>query len=164
MLTICYTAVQKRHKVIDLVKIRNAVFNDAAALADLSSQLGYPAANRETVDRLSAILRSDDHTVFVACMDDGSIVGWAHVFFTLRVQSDPFAELGGLIVAERCRRRGIGKRLLAAVEEWVNHRGITKLRVRSRLTRSDAHSFYERLGFSRTKEQHIFDKLMKSNG
>lgn len=140
--------------------IRHAVSEDSAALAELSAELGYPSSAEQTASRLVAILSSDEHLVLVAGLADGSVIGWVHVFLALRVESDPFAELGGFVVTEQYRGQGIGRSLLHAAEEWVAGRGIGKLRVRSRSTRREAHAFYERLGFSRTKEQLVLDKSM----
>lgn len=142
------------------MKIRKATLEDATALAELSIQLGYPTSSLQASDRLRMILESNEHAVIVACKDDDSVVGWIHVFLTLRVESDPFAELGGFVVEEQHRGCGAGRRLLAAVEKWVIDRGAGKLRVRCQLNRFDAHRFYERLGFSRIKEQLVFDKPM----
>jgi len=138
-----------------------ATTEDASALADLSSELGYPTTKYESAERFGAILLSNEHAVIVACLDDGSIVGFVHVFIALRIETDAFAELGGFIVAEKYRGRGIGTYLLTAAEKWVVHQGIGKLRVRSRSTRNDAHKFYERLGFSKTKDQYIYDKSIQ---
>ncbi len=98
----------------------------------------------------------------MSCRPDGSLCGWLHLFVAHRVESDRFAELGGLVVAEEDRGKGIGRRLLAAAEQWVKGRGITKLRVRSRSSRSDAHAFYQRLGFIGSKEQLVLDKPISS--
>ncbi|MGB5986683.1 MAG: GNAT family N-acetyltransferase [Desulfobacterales bacterium] len=147
---------------MEQVEIRNASIHDAASLADLSTQLGYPSSFRQAADRLGVTLRSSEHLVLVACFPDGVVVGWVHVFLALRVESDSFAEVGGFVVSEQYRGRGIGRALLVAAEDWVRRRGIVKLRVRSHSTRREAHAFYEQLGFSMTKEQHVFDKSWKS--
>lgn len=142
------------------VAIRTAVEGDSRALAELSVQLGYPTSNAQALERLRSILYSDEHLVLVASQSDGAVIGWVHVFLALRIESDRFAELGGFVVNENHRNRGIGRMLLRAAEEWVVDRGVAKLRVRSRSTRQDAHAFYERLGFRSTKQQHVFDKPM----
>jgi len=86
-----------------------------------------------------------------------------HVFLAFRVESDPFAEIGGFVVTEQHRGRGIGRLLLVAAEDWAKNHGIKKLRVRTRSTRLDAQVFYERLGFSQTKEQPVLDKSIEPN-
>jgi len=144
------------------VEIRRASLDDAPALAELSSQLGYPSSSQQTSTRLAAILRSSDHLVQVACAADGVVVGWVHVFLALRVESDPFAELGGFVVTERRRGRGVGRSLLETVEYWAGRQGAKKLRVRTRSTRRDAQAFYERLGFTQSKEQHVYDKSIET--
>ena len=141
--------------------IRIADEQDAAAIACLAEQLGYHTSVRQVEKRLEAVLASRDHAVFVACFDN-EVVGWAHVFVEQRVESDPFAEIGGFVVAQSHRRHGIGRLLLQAAEKWASESGVSKLRVRSRLNRNDAHRFYEESGFTIYKEQRVFEKPLES--
>ena len=138
--------------------IRDATLSDGSDLAELSTQLGYPTEAHQVAPRLEAILEAGDQKVLVACTPDGQVVGWIHIFQALRVESDAFAELGGLVVIEELRGRGIGRLLLAAAEDWAQGRGLTKLRVRIRTHRTEAVKFYDRMAFQPTKEQRIFDK------
>jgi ribosomal protein S18 acetylase RimI-like enzyme len=143
------------------LEIREALPTDVAALAELSGQLGYPSSVQEISGRLERILGSGEHLVLTAIRPDGSVVGWIHVFIALRVESDGFAEIGGLVVTEELRGRGVGRSLLRAAEKWVADQETRKLRVRTRSTRDDARAFYERLGFCHTKQQHVYDKLVE---
>ncbi len=138
-----------------LVNIRQATASDAAALAALSTQLGYPTQPGEAAERLSAL--GPASAVLVA-EEDGAILGWIHVCGVQFFQSPPFAEVGGLVVDEASRGRGVGKLLLEAGARWAAERGYRKLRVRSNVVREDAHRFYEREGFRRTKTQAVFDR------
>jgi len=139
------------------IEIRPANSADAKPIAHLSGQLGYPTASRQAESRLDAILGAEDHAVFVAHADQ-QILGWIHVFLARRIESEPFAELGGLVVAASHRRRGIGRHLLARAEEWSIGCGVAKLRVRVRSSRDEARTFYQNLGFTLQKEQGVFDK------
>jgi ribosomal protein S18 acetylase RimI-like enzyme len=47
------------------------------------------------------------------------------------------------------RRRGIGRALIAAAEKDFAQKGITRVALDTRLTREDAHKFYELLGYKR---------------
>ena len=149
--------------MMDAVDIRSATMDDSSALADLSTQLGYPTSTIQSANRLGLILDSNEQAILLACLAAGTVVGWVHVFLAFRVESDQFAEIGGFVVTEEFRRRGIGRCLLAAAEEWVIQSGITKLRIRSRSNRVDTHTFYERLGFSKSKQQQVFDKSLKTD-
>ena len=142
------------------VTVRPAALEDAAAIAVLSGELGYPATTSQCEERLRVILGSDEHAVTVACLDDGTVVGWVHVFVAHRVEFDPFAEISGFVVAEQYRGQGVGKRLCAAAEAWTVARQIPMVRVRSRSDRRAARGFYAGLGFARTKEQNVFDKYV----
>lgn len=140
------------------MKVRAATVDDSLALASLSSQLGYGASVHEVESRLRGLEAAAEHRVLVACLEGGAQIGWIHVFIALRVESGPFGEIGGFVVAEGHRRTGIGSSLLGHAEEWLKARGIESLRVRSRASRLEAHAFFERSGFSMTKDQRIFDK------
>jgi GNAT superfamily N-acetyltransferase len=139
------------------VNIREAIASDAAALAALSTQLGYSTQPEEAAERLSAL--GPDGTILVA-EEDGDILGWIHVCGVQFFQSPPFAEIGGLVVDEAARGRGVGRLLLEAAVRWAAERGYRKLRVRSNVVREDAHRFYEREGFQRVKTQAVFDRKL----
>ena len=90
------------------------------------------------------------------------MIGFVHVFIAFWIGSYSFVELGGFIVKQDFRRQGIGRRLFTIAEERIIQNDITKLRIRSHSNRVDAHAFYEQLGFSKLKEQHVFDKSLKT--
>jgi GNAT superfamily N-acetyltransferase len=137
--------------------VREATESDAATLAALSTQLGYPTQPGEAAERLSAL--DSAGTVLVA-EENGSVLGWIHICGVQFFQSPPFAEIGGLVVDEASRGRGTGKLLLEAGARWAAERGYRKLRVRSNVVREDAHRFYEREGFQRVKTQVVLDRRL----
>jgi N-acetylglutamate synthase-like GNAT family acetyltransferase len=101
----------------DIFTIRKAEQSDAQQLAALSEQLGYPAATQQIEVRLAAIRDSEIQKVFVASLSDGMVIGWIDVFIALRLESDPFAEIGGFVVDEKYRGSGAGRALLTATTE-----------------------------------------------
>ena len=139
------------------VTVRVASVGDAEAIGRLSDQLGYPADDDMLRKRLSALLGSTLDSVYVAETDD-AVVGWIHVFASVKLESVAMAELGGLVVDEDHRGRGIGERLLQEAEGWAQRLGLSKIRVRTRATRTEAHKFYAREGYRRVKLQHVLDK------
>ena len=71
---------------------------------------------------------------------------------------DSQAEIGGLVVDEGLRGRGVGRMLMRQAEVWALAQGCRAIRLRSNIVREGAHSFYERLGYSRLKTQTVFRK------
>ncbi len=138
------------------MKIRSALPSDAPVIADLATQLGYPSFPEETEVRLGGVLSRPDSTVLVAEDEDGTVIGYGHVFAAHRVDADPFAEIGALVVDQNRRSQGTGAALVAAMEAWAAAQGYRELRVRSNVIRDRAHAFYERLGFRRVKRQEVF--------
>jgi GNAT superfamily N-acetyltransferase len=68
------------------------------------------------------------------------------------------AEIGGLVVGESHRGQGVGQLLMQQAEEWARARGCRAVYLRTNVIRTDAHRFYERLGYTRIKTQHAFRK------
>jgi GNAT superfamily N-acetyltransferase len=144
--------------------IREANSGDAPVLAELATELGYPTNESETAERLGRVLESPEHHVLVAENEAREVVGWVHVFDTVRLESEAFAELGGLVVSERWRGRGAGTRLVEAAAAWATGTGNLKLRIRSRVERAEAHRLFERLGFEVRKTQRVFDRPLTTDG
>jgi GNAT superfamily N-acetyltransferase len=142
------------------MRIRLASVEDASGLAALSDQLGYPSSVSHARAFLIELTHVDNHAIFVAESEAGSITGWVHVFRTRRVFSGAFAELGGLIVDERHRGAGVGAKLLEAAEDWTRKAGCQVLRVRTNVVREQAHAFYQGLGYSVVKSQKVFEKAL----
>jgi GNAT superfamily N-acetyltransferase len=107
--------------------------------------------------RIELLNRSGGHAVYVACLS-GEVVGWIDVMESHHLQAEPCAEIGGLVVSGEARSGGIGRRLVERAEHWARQRGLARVVVRSRITREDAHRFYLREGYSRTKTSAVFAK------
>lgn len=140
--------------------LRPARPSDAAAVAALAIQLGYPSQPEEAERRLQALAERSDHAVLVAETDDSAVVAWCHVAGRLSVETEPFAEILGLVVDESQRGRRIGEKLVEATAEWAIGKGYKTLRVRSNAVRERTHRFYERLGFSRVKSQVVLSRAL----
>jgi N-acetylglutamate synthase-like GNAT family acetyltransferase len=136
--------------------LRQAELKDVEFITELSNQLGYKTTIEKIQNRISEILNNVDNCVYVI-IDNENIIGWIHCFYSLRVESDSFVEIGGLVVDENYRRKGVGKILVTKVIEWARSKKSNKIRVRCNTLRKETHVFYNRIGFIETKEQKIFD-------
>ena len=129
--------------------IRVAELDDAAALAVLMCELGYETTQSEMRVRLERIATDDRFRTFVAVCDN-KVCG---MIGTLASPSYEHNDIGGRILAlvtlGTMRRHGIGCALLAAAEKDFARRGIWRVALNTRLTRDEAHKFYESRGFER---------------
>jgi GNAT superfamily N-acetyltransferase len=141
------------------VRIRRATGSDAARLAELAGELGYPTATREIKIRMSLLKKGRENALFVA-ESAGQVIGWIHVSAAYLLEVPLRAEVNGLIVADGKRSLGAGERLLSAAEDWGRRHGCTGMSVRSNVVRDRAHAFYERQGYEHYKTQKAFRKRL----
>jgi N-acetylglutamate synthase-like GNAT family acetyltransferase len=128
------------------VNVRAATAGDAAAIAALLGQLGYPTAPGAVRARLARL----DAEPLVA-EDAGAVVGLAAVQIMHVLEHDaPVARLTALVVRADARRRGVARALLDAVEARARAAGCERLHVTTAERRADAHEAYVALGFART--------------
>ena len=133
---------------------------DADAVARLCGELGYPTTVAELEPRLARLLARDDVCLLVA-ESGGAVAGWIQVEQGLVLESEPWAEVGGLVVTEAMRGRGIGSALLSAGERWARERQMAVVRLRSNVVRSAAHDFYRKCGYEVFKTQLNFRKPLR---
>jgi GNAT superfamily N-acetyltransferase len=138
--------------------IRGARIEDALQLARLTEQLGYSADPSFIARQLNTFLSEPDHGIFVT-EQDGKLIGWVHVYRSQLFYLS-FAEIGGLVVDESFRGQGIGRALMEKCEEWARSKGIPEIRLRSGSHRTEAHKFYERIGYEQIKQQKVFSKRL----
>jgi GNAT superfamily N-acetyltransferase len=139
-------------------RIRAPRAEDAAALAGLSGQLGYPVDAFELGERLAAVVANDDAAVLVATEADDRPIGWLHVEIRRTLVAPLSAQVMGLVVDDAARSVGIGRELLRTAEAWAAARGCRRMLVGTRVTRERAHRFYEREGYTVEKTSYFFEK------
>ena len=136
--------------------IRPAREEDAAAMAVLTAVLGYPVAEEAARSRVREIAGSRSDLLLVAVWADGRLAAWLQAHASHRVHTGRSVEIVGLVVDPEFRREGIGRRLVAAAEQWAEARSAEALVVRSNLLRSESHCFYPALGFGLSKKQAVY--------
>jgi len=113
-------------------------------------ELGYETSNDEMRQRLKSILSDGRFRTFVAEIDNsvcGMIGTLAHASYE---HNDFSGKIVALVVSKKQRRSGVGRALIAAAEKDFAKRKVTRVSLRTRFTREEAHQFYEALGYSRT--------------
>ena len=131
------------------VVVRSAIAADCRALESLIGQLGYQASETEIAERLAEMKR-EGRLVLVAELD-GAVVGCLSTS-VMRVlhRPAPVGRISMMVVAAEVRGRGIGAQLVRAAETALVAGGCQLVEVTSNLARTEAHRFYERLGYERT--------------
>jgi GNAT superfamily N-acetyltransferase len=130
--------------------IREATELDAGTIAELLAHLGYPASRAEVEDRLGRLGIASDSVAFVAESRAGVLgVVTGHVFASLHV-TPVVAWLTTLVVSSGNEKKGIGRTLVGAVEEWARGRRAVRISVTLGFHREAAHEFYEHMGYQRT--------------
>jgi GNAT superfamily N-acetyltransferase len=131
------------------LSIRFAEKSDAAALAQLMSELGYPTRASEMEMRLDPILRNPQYRTFVA-VRRGKVCG---MIGTCCLYSHEHNNVGAriiaLVVSEQMRGQGVGRELIRVAENDFIARNIRRVAVNTRFEREDAHRFYESLGYTK---------------
>lgn len=142
------------------VSLRRATAADLPALVALLADdpLGAPrevpdgdlAAYRRAFDLIDA----DPAHLLVAALAGDSVVGTLQLTFLpgLARQGALRAQLEAVRVAAEARSRGLGAAMVAWAVSEARRRGCRLVQLTTDKSRSDAHRFYERLGFVASHE------------
>jgi GNAT superfamily N-acetyltransferase len=140
------------------VTFRPATAADAAALAGLLAQVGYPTEAAVLSPRLAALTAAGDQ-VLVAELR-GQVVGLAHLHRMPFLHRAPDGRVVTLAVTEALRSQGLGRRLLQAAEQVLREWGCGRIEITSGFPREAAHRFYRREGYEEQSKR--FVKLLGS--
>lgn len=140
---------------LTITQIHHISPEEASQITELSAQLGYQNNSNDLMKRLVLLVKSEADCVFVA-KEGSTMIAWIHGFVALRVESELFIEIAGLVVHEAHFQQGIGKLLVNAVAEWGKAMGVHQLRVRCNVIRTESHKFYKKIGFKESKQQLVF--------
>jgi len=142
------------------LRIRMAGASDAAVVARLAGQLGYPSTPGDITRRLADQSADSKRTLLVA-EAGGNVIGWILLAEEHSILHEPRVEILGLVVDEEHRGGEIGRALIDSAERWARERGCGTIMLRSNVIRERAHRFYERLGYAVVKSQKVFSKALQ---
>ena len=146
--------------------IRFVSVEDAQAIQQIVvSSLRYEYCTVDVVRRRIAELSGDDRCVSLVWADDktGEVQGFIHglppavaagSWYWGKRRHD--ADYVTLAVAPESQGQGIGRALLERLEDEVRERGGRFVRLNSNVTRTEAHQFYEHIGYTCDKVQKHF--------
>ncbi|HEV2661129.1 MAG TPA: GNAT family N-acetyltransferase [Ktedonobacteraceae bacterium] len=152
------------------ITIRHACQEDSAAIDTILRSVGwFERINKEAathtqsqiMQRLLQCKREGTHTILVAEYPRGTVVGYiaVHWFPVLMRGLDGY--VSELFVQQSAAGKGIGSRLLDAVNEEARRRGCTRLILMNRRDReSYQRGFYAQNGWEELREGAFFALLL----
>jgi GNAT superfamily N-acetyltransferase len=131
-----------------MVEVRAAAGTDAAAIAALMTQLGYPCSDDDAAARLGYWLADPMSRVLVA-EHGGLVIGCLSVHAVPYLErTGRWARIESLVIDEAARGTGAGRALLHTAENVARRWGCLAMEVTSARARDGAHAFYQRMGYT----------------
>lgn len=138
--------------------IREATIMDTGVIHALNTHVLHHEIPLEAAKKQVAYLVSSPfHQLFVY-EEDKKVIGYIQLSEYTSTYEKQLINVVGLAVDPIFHGQGIGKKLVQHAEKWASERGITGLRLNSGVERTEAHAFYQHLGFTEIKEQKQFKK------
>lgn len=131
--------------------------SDCDSLLKLSVQLGYNPSIKTVLAGLDAMKSNLDYEV-VVITDDNVVVGWMSLFVRRRIEDVSFLQVAAIVTDESRRGSGFGKKLMGFAEQRASEKELLFVGLHSSKSRNDAHPFYERSGYVKSKESYFFRK------
>jgi aminoglycoside 6'-N-acetyltransferase I len=122
---------------------------------------GTAESHKQEIERFFAGELHMPLGVLVATRDDGGLAGFAELSIRAYAEdcvTDRVAYLEGWYVLPEMRRRGVGRALVAAAEDWARAQGCTEFASDAVLDNLDSAAAHEALGFRETVQIRCFRK------
>jgi GNAT superfamily N-acetyltransferase len=131
-----------------VTSVRRARLEDAADVAALLTELGYPDNRLDDVRQRLSMWTQQSHGAVLVAESSGEVVGVVGVVAVPYLEREGWwGRLVALVVAARFRRQGIARNLVEAAEEQALRHGCITMEVTSARNRTESHRFYRRLGY-----------------
>ena len=143
------------------ITIRRCMVSDTAPIHNLGmSILGYNFSVEQVEANIRRLIGQPTDLLLVAERGD-EVVGFVHATNHDPVYAPPMKSIVALAVKDEFRHQGLGRRLVAAVEDWARETGASGVRVNADVMMSEALTFYKSQGFDYIRTQYNFRKMIK---
>jgi GNAT superfamily N-acetyltransferase len=130
-----------------MIEVRACSSADAPAVGALLGELGYEASAGAVAERMQQLNSTGSDPMFLAHQRSQAL-GLIALHRCWMIQYDkPVMRITALVVDHRSRRCGVGSLLIEHAQRWANQAGCGLVELTSALDRTEAHTFYRKLGF-----------------
>lgn len=141
-------------------KIRRCMVSDAHRIYELCRiSLGYDFTEEQVEANVRKLIGSKENLLMVAVDEDDEVVGFIHANDHDPVYAPPMKDIMALAIYDEYRHKGIGKQLVASVEDWAVKTGAKGIRVNSGIEQKSAVIFYKSCGFDYIKTNYNLRKM-----
>ena len=142
---------------MEAVIIRKAETRDLEAMASLlevlfSIEEDFRPRRRLQLQGLEMMLADDARSCIMLAEVNGRVVGMGTIQLLVSTAEGGLSGMiEDMIIGEEFRGRGLGRRIIEALEEWLVEKGGTRLQLMADKNNSPALCFYKRLGWQNTR-------------
>lgn len=134
-----------------MVEFRSALREDLPSILELYRQLNPDDGAKKAPDAeaIWASIRSDDKIRYFVAAAGGRVVATCFICIipNLSRGGRPIGFIENVVTDEKHRRKGIGKKLMGMAVDYARDSGCYKAILQSGIKRTEAHAFYESIGF-----------------
>jgi len=135
--------------------VRDARESDSASISHLIEELGYSITPLFISEYIRRILGKTESRVVVAEVDSEVVGVFSLHIIPLLHKEKNLCRITALVVNEKYRGLGVGRKLVSFCEEYAKKSGCDRVEVTSRGHRMDAHRFYKMLGYEEVPKRFI---------
>jgi N-acetylglutamate synthase-like GNAT family acetyltransferase len=145
------TEKNKEYKII----IRDAEESDCQSIVSLLKELGYSEKYEDVLLKIKKLSKRSNDRILVAIREEEVAAVLSLHIIPLLHRKGNLCRITALVVAQKHRHHYIGQRLMEMAEAYALTRDCERIEVTSGDQRTDAHQFYERLGYSEVSRRFI---------
>ena len=135
-----------------MISIKAIELSDLEEYAALCDELFGSITNRVELEKMVKKIAANPDYLLVGIIDEkkqllGSVMGIMCIDTVGECR--PFMVIENLVVSKKNRRQGVGKKLVSYIEECARERNCYFVMLMSLAKRTEAHMFYESIGYSK---------------
>ncbi|MCD9021833.1 GNAT family N-acetyltransferase [Cohnella silvisoli] len=136
-----------------MISIEPIKYEHLSDLCRLYEELINKETNYTKLVKVYESIQDNSDYIILGAFNEGELVGSLMGIICQDIVGEckPFMVIENVIVSARARRQGVGEKLMLEIENIAKERGCYYVLFVSGGQRTEAHAFYEKLGFKEEK-------------